>query len=169
MFCFYSRLAPPMQIGDMSLGDNATLCLSAVIAQLAAVGPGEQIYRDVVQHIILDAVHKGLRSKTEVTAVTMVTAFLFLSNDTDACCEATKLTCSLCCASLSFKSVQHEYTTILACLVKTFPSKKEFRDLVQLANYSDPESDFFEHMKHIQVKEGTQKLTLLPSPPPLSD
>lgn len=64
--------------------------------------------------------------------------------------------------------MQHEYTTILACLVKTFPSKKEFRDLVQLANYSDPESDFFEHMKHIQVKEGTQKLTLLPSPPPLS-
>lgn len=84
MFCFYSHLAPLMQIGDMSLGDNATLCLSAVIAQLAAVGPGEQIYRDVVQHIILDAVHKGLRSKTEVTAVTMVTAFLFLSNDTDA-------------------------------------------------------------------------------------
>lgn len=55
-----------MQIGDMSLGDNATLCLSAVITQLAAVGAGEQIYKDVVQHTILDAVHKGLRSKTEV-------------------------------------------------------------------------------------------------------
>lgn len=47
--------------------------------------------------------------------------------------------------------MQHEYTTVLACLVKTFPSKKDFRDLVQLTNYSDPESDFFEHMKHIQV------------------
>ena len=42
---------------------------------------------------------------------------------------------------------------MLACLVKTFPNKKEFRDLVQLTNYSDPESDFFEHMKHIQVRE----------------
>lgn len=50
----------------MSLADNATLCLSAVITQLAAVGPGEQIYKDVVQHTILDAVHRGLHSKTEV-------------------------------------------------------------------------------------------------------
>lgn len=49
--------------------------------------------------------------------------------------------------------MQHEYTTVLACLVKTFPSKKEFRDLVQLTNYTDLESDFFEHMKHIQVRE----------------
>ncbi|XP_031599328.1 small subunit processome component 20 homolog [Oreochromis aureus] len=116
--CFHTY-----EIGDMSLGDNATLCLSAVITQLAAVGPGEQIYRDVVQHIILDAVHKGLRSKTE--------------------------------------SVQHEYTTILACLVKTFPSKKEFRDLVQLANYSDLESDFFEHMKHIQIHRRGRALRKL--------
>lgn len=55
-----------LQIGDMSLGDNATLCLSAVITQLAVVGAGEQIYKNVVQHTILDAVIKGLRSKTEV-------------------------------------------------------------------------------------------------------
>lgn len=50
----------------MSLADNATLCLSAVITQLAVVKAGEQIYKDVVQHTILDAVHTGLRSKTEV-------------------------------------------------------------------------------------------------------
>lgn len=56
-----------MQIGDMSLADNATLCLSAVITQLAALGIGEQTYKDVVLHTILDAVLKGLRSKTEVT------------------------------------------------------------------------------------------------------
>lgn len=49
--------------------------------------------------------------------------------------------------------MQQEYTTILACLVRTFPSRKDFKDLVQLANYSDPESDFFEHMKHIQVQK----------------
>ncbi|XP_047431848.1 small subunit processome component 20 homolog isoform X2 [Mugil cephalus] len=116
--CFHTY-----EIGDMSLADNATLCLSAVITQLAVVGPGEQIYRDVVQHTILDAVLKGLRSKTD--------------------------------------SVQHEYTTILACLVKTFPSKKEFRDLVQLTNYNDPESDFFEHMKHIQIHRRGRALRKL--------
>uniref|UniRef100_A0A3B3UBG5 UTP20 small subunit processome component n=1 Tax=Poecilia latipinna TaxID=48699 RepID=A0A3B3UBG5_9TELE len=105
------------QIGDMSLGDNATLCVSAVISQVAAVGAGVQIYRDLIQHTILDAVHKGLHSKTE-----------------------------------------HEYTSVLACLVKNFPTKKEFRDLVQLTDYNDPESDFFEHMKHIQIHRRARAL-----------
>lgn len=50
----------------MSLGDNATFCLSAVITQLVAVEAGERLYKDIVQHTILDAVIKGLRSKTEV-------------------------------------------------------------------------------------------------------
>ncbi|CAN9508305.1 unnamed protein product [Ophioblennius macclurei] len=116
--CFHTY-----EIGDMSLADNATLCLSAVITQLAAVGAGEQIYKDVVQHTILDAVHKGLRSKDD--------------------------------------NVQHEYTSLLACLVKTFPSKKEFRDLVQLTNYNDLESDFFEHMKHIQIHRRGRALRKL--------
>uniref|UniRef100_A0A3P8W978 UTP20 small subunit processome component n=1 Tax=Cynoglossus semilaevis TaxID=244447 RepID=A0A3P8W978_CYNSE len=105
--CFHTY-----EIGDMSLADNATLCLSAVITQVAEVNAGEQIYRDVIQHTVLDAVLKGLRSKND--------------------------------------RVQHEYTTVLACLVKTFPNRKEFKDLVQLTDYNDPESDFFEHMKHIQ-------------------
>ncbi|KAM4711892.1 small subunit processome component 20 homolog isoform 2-T2 [Anableps anableps] len=113
--CFHTY-----EIGDMSLGDNATLCMSAVISQVAAVGAGEQIYRDLIQHTILDAVHKGLRSKTE--------------------------------------SVQHEYTSILACLVKNFPTKKEFKDLVQLTDYNDLESDFFEHMKHIQIHRRARAL-----------
>lgn len=116
--CFHTY-----ELEDMSLGDNATLCLSTIIAQLAAVGAGEQIYRDIVQHTILDAVLKGLRSKSE--------------------------------------NVQHEYTSVLACLVKTFPSKKEFRDLVQLADYNDPESDFFEHMKHIQIHRRGRALRKL--------
>uniref|UniRef100_A0A667ZW64 UTP20 small subunit processome component n=1 Tax=Myripristis murdjan TaxID=586833 RepID=A0A667ZW64_9TELE len=116
--CFHT-----FEIGDMSLADNATLCLSAVITQLAAVGAGEQLYKDIVQHTILDAVYKGLRSKTE--------------------------------------SVQQEYTTVLACLVKTFPSKREFRDLVQLTDYNDPESDFFEHMKHIQIHRRGRALRRL--------
>ncbi|KAM3588219.1 uncharacterized protein V6R79_024222 [Siganus canaliculatus] len=116
--CFHTY-----EIGDMSLADNATLCLSAVIAQVAALAPGEQIYRDVVQHTILHAVHKGLRSRTA--------------------------------------SVQYEYTTVLACLVKTFPSKKEFSDLVQLTDYNDLESDFFEHMKHIQIHRRARALRKL--------
>uniref|UniRef100_A0A4W5L4R2 UTP20 small subunit processome component n=1 Tax=Hucho hucho TaxID=62062 RepID=A0A4W5L4R2_9TELE len=106
--CFAS-----FEIGDMSLADNATLCLSAVLTRLAAVGGGEEEYKEIVQYTILDAVRKGLRSKTE--------------------------------------SVQHDYTTVLACLVKTFPTRRDFRDLVQLTDYNDPESDFFEHMKHIQI------------------
>ncbi|XP_034018840.1 small subunit processome component 20 homolog isoform X2 [Thalassophryne amazonica] len=116
--CFFT-----FEIGDMSLADNATLCLCAVITQLAAAGAGDQVYKDVVQHTILTAVHKGLHSKAE--------------------------------------SVQHEYTTVLACLVKTFPCKKEFRDLAQLTNYSDPESDFFEHMKHIQIHRRGRALRKL--------
>ncbi|KAM6895649.1 small subunit processome component 20 homolog [Xenentodon cancila] len=116
--CFHTY-----ELGDMSLSDTATSCLSSVIEQLPVVGAGEQIYKDVIQHTILDAVHRGLRSKTE--------------------------------------SVQHEYTTILACLVKTFPFKKEFRDLVQLADYNDPESDFFEHMKHIQIHRRGRALRKL--------
>ncbi|KAM4615221.1 small subunit processome component 20 homolog [Polymixia lowei] len=116
--CFHS-----FQIGDMSLADNATLCLSAVITQLLVVEDSEQAYKDVIQHTILDAVHKGLRSKME--------------------------------------SVQHEYTSVLACLVKTFPSKSEFRDLVQLTDYNDLESDFFEHMKHIQIHRRGRALRKL--------
>ncbi|XP_030621601.1 small subunit processome component 20 homolog [Chanos chanos] len=106
--CFHS-----FQIGDMSLADNATVCLSAVIAQLAAVGSPEGEYKEIVQYTILNALRKGLKSKTE--------------------------------------SVRNDYTTVLSCLIRTFPSRPEFRDLVQLTDYNDPESDFFEHMKHIQI------------------
>uniref|UniRef100_A0A4W4DWA7 UTP20 small subunit processome component n=1 Tax=Electrophorus electricus TaxID=8005 RepID=A0A4W4DWA7_ELEEL len=102
--CFYS-----FEIGDMSLADSATLCLSAIITQLDAVGCPEQEYKEIVQYTVLDAVRRGLKSKTE--------------------------------------SVRGDYTSVLACLVKTFPGRTEFRDLVQLTNYTDPESDFFEHMK----------------------
>ncbi|XP_077566014.1 small subunit processome component 20 homolog [Stigmatopora nigra] len=106
--CFYTY-----ELGDMSLNDNATLCLIAIINQLAVLGDAEKVYNDIVHRTILVAVYKGLRSNME--------------------------------------SMRHEYTNILACLVKVFPSKKEFRDMVQLTDYNDPESDFFEHMKHIQV------------------
>ncbi|XP_077450300.1 small subunit processome component 20 homolog [Stigmatopora argus] len=116
--CFHTY-----EIGDMSLNDNATLCLAAIIHQLAVLDTGEKFYNEVIQRTILVAVYKGLRSNKE--------------------------------------SMRHEYTNVLACLVKVFPLKKEFRDLVQLTDYNDPESDFFEHMKHIQIHRrgrGLRKL-----------
>uniref|UniRef100_A0AAR2LTR1 UTP20 small subunit processome component n=1 Tax=Pygocentrus nattereri TaxID=42514 RepID=A0AAR2LTR1_PYGNA len=116
--CFHS-----FEIGDMSLADNATLCLSAVITQLGVVGCPEEEYKDIVQCTVLVALKRGLNSKTE--------------------------------------SVRNDYTTVLACLVKTFPNRSEFRDLVQLANYTDPESDFFEHMKHIQIHRRGRALRKL--------
>ncbi|XP_051974584.1 small subunit processome component 20 homolog [Xyrauchen texanus] len=106
--CFHS-----FTIGDMSLADSATMCLSAIITRLSEVGCPEADYKEIVQYTILDALRKGLKSKIE--------------------------------------SVRSDYTTVLACLVKTFPNRSEFCELVQLTNYSDPESDFFEHMKHIQI------------------
>ncbi|XP_076861032.1 LOW QUALITY PROTEIN: small subunit processome component 20 homolog [Brachyhypopomus gauderio] len=116
--CFYSY-----EIGDMSLADSATLCLSAVITQLNTVGCPEQEYKEIVQYTVLEAVRRGLKSKTE--------------------------------------SVRNDYTSVLACLVRTFPSRAEFRDLVQLTNYTDPESDFFEHMKHIQIHRRGRALRKL--------
>ncbi|XP_050963565.1 small subunit processome component 20 homolog [Labeo rohita] len=106
--CFHS-----LEIGDMSLADTATMCLSAIITQLSEIGCPEAEYKEIVQYTILDAIRTGLKSRTE--------------------------------------SVRNDYTTVMACLVKTFPDKSEFRDLVQLTDCNDPESDFFEHMKHIQV------------------
>lgn len=54
------------QIGDMSLADCATMCLSVVMTQLASLGCPKVEYREIVQCTILDAVRKGLKSKTEV-------------------------------------------------------------------------------------------------------
>lgn len=50
----------------MSLADNATMCLSAIITQLSEVGCPEVEYKEIVQYMILNALQKGLKSKTEV-------------------------------------------------------------------------------------------------------
>ncbi|KAK6482713.1 small subunit processome component 20-like protein [Huso huso] len=113
--CFHS-----IELGDMSLSDNATLCLMAIVNQLAVVDHTEEEYREIIHKTLLESLRNGLRSKTE--------------------------------------SVQQEYTTILSCLVRTFPSNPEFKDLVQLTDYNDLESDFFEHMKHIQIHRRARAL-----------
>ncbi|KAJ8261989.1 hypothetical protein GJAV_G00160840 [Gymnothorax javanicus] len=116
--CFCS-----FEIGDMSLADSANSCLAAIITRLASLEHTEEEYKDIVQRTLLDAVRRGLGSKTE--------------------------------------TVQQDYTTVLSCLVRMFPSRPEFRDLVQLTDYNDPESDFFEHMKHIQIHRRGRALRKL--------
>lgn len=139
------------QIGDMSLADTATMCLSAIITQLSEIGCPEAEYKEIVQYTILDAIRTGLKSRTEVKTSNMLAYVQYIT--------------ALCVFHLHFffvfffspQSVRNDYTTVMACLVKTFPDKSEFRDLVQLTDCNDPESDFFEHMKHIQVKKDILK------------
>ncbi|MBN3303699.1 UTP20 protein, partial [Amia calva] len=113
--CFHS-----IELGDMSLSDSATLCLMAIATQLATVDHTEEEYREIIHRILLEAVRKGLRSKTESS-----------------------------------------YSRVFHCSLlraRTFPTNWEFKDLVQLTDYNDPESDFFEHMKHIQIHRRARAL-----------
>uniref|UniRef100_A0A8C2VK88 UTP20 small subunit processome component n=1 Tax=Chinchilla lanigera TaxID=34839 RepID=A0A8C2VK88_CHILA len=116
--CFYN-----MELGDMSLSDNASMCLMSVIRKLAALNVAEKDYREVIQRSLLERVRKGLRSPTE--------------------------------------SIQQDYTTVLSCLIQTFPDRLEFKDLVQLTHRQDPEMDFFENMKHIQIHRRARALKKL--------
>lgn len=58
------------------------------------------------------------------------------------------------------QSIHQDYTTLLSCLIQTFPDQPEFKDLVQLTDYHDPEMDFFENMKHIQVEDNSDFFSL---------
>lgn len=116
--CFYN-----MEIGDMSLSDNASICLTSIIKRLAALNVTEKEYKEIIHRTLLEKLRKGLKSQTE--------------------------------------SVQHDYTLILSCLIQTFPNQLEFKDLVQLTHYHDPEMDFFENMKHIQIHRRARALKKL--------
>ncbi|XP_041442196.1 small subunit processome component 20 homolog isoform X2 [Xenopus laevis] len=116
--CFHT-----IQIGEMSLSDNASLCLTGIMTQLAAVEHEETEFREIVQRTLLQSVKTGLRSKVE--------------------------------------HIQQDYTTLLSNLIRTFPKHPEFADLVQLTDYNDPEMDFFENMKHIQIHRRARALRKL--------
>lgn len=116
--CFYN-----MEIGDMSLSDNASICLTSIIKRLAALNVTEKEYKEIIHRTLLEKLRKGLKSQTE--------------------------------------SVQHDYTLILSCLIQTFPNQLEFKDLVQLTHCHDPEMDFFENMKHIQIHRRARALKKL--------
>ncbi|XP_030881758.1 small subunit processome component 20 homolog [Leptonychotes weddellii] len=59
------------------------------------------------------------------------------------------------------QNIQQDYTTVLSCLIQTFPDQPEFKDLVQLTDCHDPEMDFFENMKHIQIHRRARALKKL--------
>nr|DBA30965.1 TPA: hypothetical protein GDO54_006886 [Pyxicephalus adspersus] len=116
--CFYT-----IHLGDMSLSDNAGLCLTSIMKLLASVKHTEAEYREIIHRTLLESMKSGLRSKVE--------------------------------------SVQQDYTTLLCNLIRTFPGNPEFSDLVQLTDYNDPEMDFFENMKHIQIHRRARALRKL--------
>ncbi|XP_008062889.1 small subunit processome component 20 homolog [Carlito syrichta] len=116
--CFYN-----LELGDMSLSDNASMCLMSIIKKLAALNVTEKEYREIIHRSLLEKLRKGLKSQTE--------------------------------------SIQQDYTTILSCLIQTFPDQLEFKDLVQLTHCHDPEMDFFENMKHIQIHRRARALKKL--------
>uniref|UniRef100_K7GES8 UTP20 small subunit processome component n=1 Tax=Pelodiscus sinensis TaxID=13735 RepID=K7GES8_PELSI len=116
--CFYT-----IQLGEMSLSDNASLCLISIIHRLAEINHTEDEYKEIIQHTLLVSLRKGLKSKTE--------------------------------------SIQQDYTSLLSCLIRTFPKHPEFQDLVQLTDWHDPEMDFFENMKHIQIHRRARALMKL--------
>lgn len=49
-----------------------------------------------------------------------------------------------------FQSVRAEFCTVLRAVVIKFSSRKPFDDLVKITD-KDPDTDFFENIKHIQV------------------
>ncbi|XP_056430567.1 small subunit processome component 20 homolog isoform X2 [Hyla sarda] len=116
--CFYT-----IQLGDMSLSDNAGLFLTSVMKQLVAVKHREEDFREIILRILLESLKTGLKSKVE--------------------------------------TVQQDYTTLLSNLIRTFPEHPEFSDFVQLTDYNDPEMDFFENMKHIQIHRRARALRKL--------
>ncbi|XP_053937766.1 small subunit processome component 20 homolog [Cuculus canorus] len=116
--CFYT-----IQLGDMALSDNASLCLTSFIHRLAEINHTEDDYKELIQHTLLESVRRGLKSKTE--------------------------------------SVQQDYTSLLSCLIQTFPANPEFQDMVQLTNRHDPDMDFFENMKHMQIHRRARALRKL--------
>lgn len=61
---------------------------------------------------------------------------------------------------LLIQSAHHEFVAVLACLVKTYSSHSKFTDMHQLLN-DDPEQDFFENVKHIQVENVPRMCSLL--------
>ena len=52
---------------------------------------------------------------------------------------------------LLLQVVRHEYVVVLASLVDTFKEVQPYDELKELRDTTDPEADFYENIKHIQV------------------
>uniref|UniRef100_A0A673V8U6 UTP20 small subunit processome component n=1 Tax=Suricata suricatta TaxID=37032 RepID=A0A673V8U6_SURSU len=59
--CFYN-----LELGDMSLSDNASICLMSIIKKLAALNVTEKEYREIIHRSLLEKLRKGLKSQTEI-------------------------------------------------------------------------------------------------------
>ncbi|KAJ8314703.1 hypothetical protein KUTeg_006853 [Tegillarca granosa] len=58
------------------------------------------------------------------------------------------------------ETVRHEFITLLSTLVEVFPDQASFSDLIGLKD-KDPEADFFENIKHIQIHRRGRALRKL--------
>ncbi|XP_015276790.1 PREDICTED: small subunit processome component 20 homolog [Gekko japonicus] len=58
--CFYT-----IQLGEMSLSDSAILCLNGIISLFTETDHKEEEFKEVIQCTLLEALRKGLKSKTE--------------------------------------------------------------------------------------------------------
>uniref|UniRef100_A0A8C0NGB6 UTP20 small subunit processome component n=1 Tax=Canis lupus familiaris TaxID=9615 RepID=A0A8C0NGB6_CANLF len=59
--CFYN-----MELGDMSLSDNASMCLMSIIKKLAALNVTEKEYREIIHRSLLEKLRKGLKNQIEI-------------------------------------------------------------------------------------------------------
>ena len=63
--------------------------------------------------------------------------------------------------SLRSEQVRCEYVGLLGLLVRRFPRVAELADLVPLTDTSDPENDFFEIVRTLQVAKRTKAIRRL--------
>lgn len=66
------------QLGDMSLSDNASMCLMSIIQKLAALNATEKEYKEIIHRSLLERLRKGLKSQTEVLGLSIIPLSLFL-------------------------------------------------------------------------------------------
>ena len=98
---------------------------------------------------IVNSVKHGLRSKQEVWSLTPPLPHTHTHTHTRT------HTCTHTCTHTHTQFARHESISLLAQLVRIFPSHTKFSDMTILT-HKDPEADFFENVKHIQLHRRTR-------------
>ena len=60
-----------------------------------------------------------------------------------------------------FQFAQNESVSLLSSLVRTYPTYAKFSDIATHLVHSDPEADFFENIRHIQLHRRTRAMRKL--------